>query len=83
MSDAREFLVSKEWYQQMGIPHRRGYLLYGPPGTGKSTFVHALASELGLDIAFLSLSALNGDQQLMNLLSRAPKNAIIALEVCC
>ena len=64
----------------MGIPHRRGYLLFGPPGTGKSTFVHALAGELGFDIAFLSMSAVSGDQHLLSLLARAPANTVLALE---
>ena len=38
LADATEFLNSKAWYAERGIPHRRGYLLYGPPGTGKTTF---------------------------------------------
>jgi chaperone BCS1 len=37
LADAQEFLNSKQWYAERGIPHRRGYLLYGPPGTGKTT----------------------------------------------
>lgn len=32
ISDARNFLRSSAWYDKMGIPYRRGYLLYGPPG---------------------------------------------------
>lgn len=36
IADAREFLSMEDWYQTVGIPYCRGYLLYGPPGTGKS-----------------------------------------------
>jgi chaperone BCS1 len=36
VEDAQEFLGTENWYNEAGIPHRRGYLLYGPPGTGKS-----------------------------------------------
>lgn len=30
--DLNEFIESKKWYKERGIPYRRGYLLYGPPG---------------------------------------------------
>lgn len=36
--DLEEFLESKQWYKERGIPYRRGYLLYGPPGCGMSNF---------------------------------------------
>lgn len=36
LDDARDFMNSKQWYADRGIPHRRGYLLYGKPGSGKS-----------------------------------------------
>jgi len=32
LSDIEWFSNSKAWYQDRGIPYRRGYLLYGPPG---------------------------------------------------
>lgn len=41
LDDAREFFESREWYFEVGIPHRRGYLMYGPPGTGKSELTSA------------------------------------------
>lgn len=37
VKDAQEFFDMESWYIEVGIPHRRGYLLHGPPGTGKST----------------------------------------------
>lgn len=39
LEDAHEFLTSRDWYAQRGLPYRRGYLLYGPPGCGKVTVV--------------------------------------------
>ena len=36
IEDACEFLDSEQWYNVVGIPYRRGYLLHRPPGTGKS-----------------------------------------------
>ncbi len=32
--DLEEFIESRKWYKERGIPYRRGYLLYGPPGCG-------------------------------------------------
>ena len=36
--DVSIFLKSEEWYNEKGIPYKRGYLFHGPPGTGKSFF---------------------------------------------
>lgn len=47
---SQEFLASRDWYAERGLPYRRGYLLYGPPGCGKSSFIFALAGHLGLNI---------------------------------
>lgn len=33
LDDARSFLQKSEWYNSMGIPYRRGYLLHGPLGS--------------------------------------------------
>lgn len=53
-----------------GIPYRRGYLLYGPPGCGKSSFIQALAGELGYSICILNLNERGlTDDKLMMLLS--------------
>lgn len=41
-----EYYLSQEcrtFYQNRGIPYRRGYLFYGPPGTGKTSFAVAMA----------------------------------------
>ncbi|KAG6905079.1 hypothetical protein DXG01_005229 [Tephrocybe rancida] len=36
LADIHEFLDTEEWYHNIGIPHRHGYLLHGPPGSAKS-----------------------------------------------
>ena len=56
-TDIQRLLDRKQWYVDMGIPHRRGYLLYGEPGNGKSSLVVMLAAALGKDVAVLSLSS--------------------------
>ena len=53
--DFTRFLGSRAWYMDRGIPYRRGYLLHGAPGSGKTSFITALAGELGFDICVLNL----------------------------
>ena len=36
LEDARDFLQSKEWYSERGIPFRRGYLLVSHRAAGAS-----------------------------------------------
>jgi chaperone BCS1 len=80
LQDASSFLQSRDWYAQRAIPWRRGYLLYGPPGCGKSSIAHALASELGLGIAALSLSDVAGDGVLRELMLYLPRKCILLIE---
>ncbi|KLO17576.1 P-loop containing nucleoside triphosphate hydrolase protein [Schizopora paradoxa] len=81
ISDAREFLASEEWYTWAGVPHRRGYLLYGEPGTGKSSTIHALASELGLEIYYVQLSSQGMDDHCLGrLIADTPSRCILLLE---
>jgi chaperone BCS1 len=68
-------------YAERGIPYRRGYLFYGPPGTGKSSFISALAGDLGYSICMISLSDRTlDDDRLNHLLNNRPPNSFILLE---
>lgn len=81
VSDVREFVDSSKWYIDRGIPYRRGYLMHGPPGCGKSSFVAALAGELGYDICILNLSDAGlTDDRLSHALSTMPPMSIVLLE---
>lgn len=81
VDDVREFLASAAWYEERGIPYRRGYLLWGPPGGGKSSFVQALASELGYSICLLNLAEGSlTDDRLHHLLNVLPERSILLLE---
>lgn len=81
VADARAFLGNANWYVARGIPWRRGYLLHGVPGTGKTSLIRAIAGELDLDIAMVSISSGRvDDMALARLLLAAPANAILVIE---
>ena len=81
VADVQDFFGRRQWYEDRGIPYRRGYLLYGPPGCGKTSFVLALAGKLGLTICVLTLSDKSlSDSSLNARLHDTPEKSIILLE---
>ncbi len=61
----REILLwrtSKEWYQERGIPWKRGWLCYGPPGTGKTALARAFAEELDMPIFVYNLAEISNHE---------------------
>jgi len=81
LQDVSEFLKCHEWYLARGIPYRRGYLLHGPPGCGKSSFVMAMAGQLGYNIAVLNLGDPSmTDDRLQHLLAVVPPKCLVLLE---
>jgi chaperone BCS1 len=81
LEDIRRFQKSESWYNDRGIPYRRGYLLHGAPGNGKSSLVIALASTLQFDIYTLNLSSHSlSNEGLLELMSSIPTNSMILIE---
>ncbi|EIM83650.1 P-loop containing nucleoside triphosphate hydrolase protein [Stereum hirsutum FP-91666 SS1] len=81
LEDCVTFLNSKTWYASKGIPYRRGYLLHGVPGSGKTSLIHALASQLGLDIYIVNLASKGmSDEVLANLMGAMPQHCIALFE---
>ncbi len=81
VKDIKDFQSSKDWYQSLGIPYHRGYLLEGLPGTGKSSLVTALAAELKLDLYVLQLNGCGmSDSTLADLVRQMQPNSILLLE---
>ncbi|KAG2385994.1 hypothetical protein C9374_003143 [Naegleria lovaniensis] len=79
--DVSNFLNSKKWYKDRGIPYRRGYLLYGPPGNGKTSTITSIAACFNLNICVINMGSQNmSDDRLQNAFSTVPKNSIIVLE---
>ncbi|KAJ2353040.1 Complex III assembly protein translocase and chaperone [Coemansia erecta] len=81
VADVRDFISNGKWYDDRGIPYRRGYLLHGPPGSGKTSFIQALAGDLGYNICILNLSERGlTDDRLNHLLTVAPERSLLLLE---
>lgn len=80
LADFRRFLDSEQQYVLMGQPWHRGYLLHGPPGTGKTSTFRAIAGALGIDVYMVSLSDLEADATLTQLVGDVPERAMLLLE---
>ncbi|RKO98036.1 hypothetical protein CXG81DRAFT_6660, partial [Caulochytrium protostelioides] len=81
VGDVQAFLASRAWYDDRGIPYRRGYLLHGPPGTGKTSFIQSLAGHLGLHVCILNLAERGmTDDRLAYLLAHVPPASVVVLE---
>lgn len=81
LHDVKSFLQASKWYNDRGIPYRRGYLLYGPPGSGKSSYIQALAGDLEYNICIMNLAELGmTDDRFAHLLNNMPPRSIILLE---
>ena len=56
LSDMESFNSNRQFYGDMGIPYRRGYLFHGTPGSGKSSLITGLASELQYAICQINMA---------------------------
>jgi AAA+ superfamily predicted ATPase len=76
----RRFLDNEPEYIRLGVPYRTGIMLHGNPGSGKSSTASAIAHELGLNIYYISLSGLDGDDSLARALNEVPPYSLAILE---
>lgn len=58
LEDAQTFLGSREWYTNVGVPWRRGYMFHGIPGSGKTTTAMALARHLHKELYIVNTATL-------------------------
>jgi chaperone BCS1 len=81
VDDLKNFIESRTWYVDRGLPYRRGYLLHGPPGNGKSSLVSSVAGVLKRDLYVLNLGIRDFDDiKLSTLMMQVPSNGILLIE---
>lgn len=80
INDINKFLESRDWYDNFGVPWRRGFLLYGEPGNGKTSIIESVAGILGKNIYYTSLNKDVDDEDLQDAFSRVPNGEIIVIE---
>lgn len=80
VSYLKGFLDNKDEYDKLGIPFRTGIMLYGPPGSGKTSTATVIANELNMDVYYLSIKSMTGDQEFEELVAKVPRNSIVILE---
>jgi len=70
VDDLTSFLETKTIikYKKLGITHKRTYLFEGIPGAGKSSFIMALASHFGYNIAIINFTPKMTDNDLIRML---------------
>lgn len=80
ISDLKQWKDSKELYERLGIPYRRGYLFYGEPGTGKSSIIPCLSEYLNKNIYYLDPSSIDDNKELLELFSDIKPGSILVVE---
>jgi hypothetical protein len=82
IDDITHFLLPStiDRYESIGRTHKRVYLFEGLPGTGKSSFILALASHFGYDLAIISFTEKVTDGTLTRLLKNLPPKTILVME---
>jgi AAA+ superfamily predicted ATPase len=79
--DLRKFLNNGDFYQEIGIPYKRGYLFYGVPGTGKTSMIKAISNFTKRDVYYVNLNDINNDNELFELMHKIPNDhAIVVFE---
>jgi len=73
------FRDSRDWYKEMGIPYRKGFLFYGPPGTGKTSLVIGLSSYFKSNVYILKLADMT-DAILCEAVKNVEPNSLLIVE---
>ena len=68
VNDVKVFMNSEAWYNDKGMPYKRGWVLIGPPGTGKTSVIKALAAEYKLPVFTVDFGIVTTNMQFTGLM---------------
>jgi len=80
VKDIEQFFKKESWYNKIGIPYRRGYLLHGVPGTGKTSLIKAISGRFNLPIYILNISSDMTEGYFQKAITGIPEKSIILIE---
>lgn len=81
MDDLTFFINKKDWFNNIGLPYTRGYLLYGKPGCGKTSLIKGISNYCKRNIHYLILNDIKSDVELYDLLAGIDyANTILVIE---
>jgi AAA+ superfamily predicted ATPase len=80
IADIVDWSNKKEHYTNLGLTHKRGYLLYGEPGNGKSSLVMAIAREFERDIYYLDINSFTSEENMRRAFSEIGAGCILLIE---
>ena len=67
-------------YDNSGILYKKNFILNGPPGTGKTSLIISVASELNLNLYFLTFDKNINDSNFLRIIKNIKENSILVLE---
>lgn len=80
VNDIQEFYGKEAWFEEMGIPYKRGYLFSGPPGNGKTSTIVCLASHFDIPVYIIPKLTDSNIDKMTTLFSELPKRAFVVFE---
>ena len=80
LRDMKRFVQSEDEYARFGFAFKRNYLIVGPPGSGKSSMVTLAASELDLDVCFISVTPGMDEKEICAAVSALTDNSMLVIE---
>ena len=78
--DIQRFYERKDWFKNLGIPYKRGYLLHGAPGNGKTSTIIGLASKFRIPVYIITKLDAGTIEKLPDLFTELPEKAFVVFE---
>ncbi len=77
LEEIQFWMGSQDWYEERGVPWKRGMLFYGKPGTGKTMFARALAEKLNVPLIIFDLASMTNADLIANWTQILPKRIVL------